>query len=106
MQAMTLNEAAQDFFSVIGRVNNDHEPLVVTDEYYKPVVIMRLDDFNAWQETAYRSSALAKDLSEAVADIHTRPVRRKPNAEIAGKGRILGDIMTPVVDAEDWGALA
>jgi len=30
--------------------------------------------------------------------------RRKPSPKIAGKGKILGDIMTPVVDAEDWRA--
>ncbi|MEN8218858.1 MAG: type II toxin-antitoxin system prevent-host-death family antitoxin [Pseudomonadota bacterium] len=88
MQAITLNEAAQDLLSVIGRVNYDHEPLVVTYEHHKSAVIMSLDYFNAWQEKAYRSNANA--------------VRRKPSAKIAGKGQILGDIMTPVVAAEDW----
>ncbi len=74
MQAMTLNEAAQDLLSVIDKVNDNHEPLVVTHEHHKPAVIMSLDDFNAWQETAYltRSSANAKDLLEAVAEIRLR----------------------------------
>ncbi len=59
MQAMTLNEAAQDLLNVIDKVNDNHEPLVVTHEHHKPAVIMSLDDFNAWQETVYltRSSA-------------------------------------------------
>jgi hypothetical protein len=46
-----------------------------------------------------------KDLStnvNAKEEIHTGTVWRKPSAKIAGKGRILGDIMTPVVDTEDW----
>ncbi len=39
---------------------------------------------------------------------HDKPkpvTRRKPSAKIAGKGRILGDIMSPVSVAEDWDAL-
>ena len=32
----------------------------------------------------------------------TSPVKRKPAAEIAGQGKILGDIMTPIVSTEDW----
>ena len=31
--------------------------------------------------------------------------RRKPSTKIAGKGRILGDIVTPVVPPDDWDAL-
>jgi antitoxin YefM len=104
MQAITLNEAAQDLLNVIGRANDDHEPLVVTYEPHKSVVIMSLDDFNAWQETAYLTRS--KDLLKKVEEIGTPTVRRKPSAKIAGKGQILGDIVTPVVTAEDWGALA
>ncbi len=74
MQAMTLNEVAQNLLSVIDKVNDNHEPLVVTDEHHKPAVIMSLDDFNGWQETAYltRSDANAKDLLEAVQEIRMR----------------------------------
>ncbi len=31
--------------------------------------------------------------------------QRKPSVKIAGKGLILGDIMEPVIVAEDWNAL-
>lgn len=31
---------------------------------------------------------------------------RKPSEKIAGKGKISGDIMMPVVDEKDWNALA
>jgi hypothetical protein len=31
--------------------------------------------------------------------------RRQPPADIAGKGRIVGDIIAPVVPPEDWDAL-
>jgi antitoxin YefM len=79
MQAITLNEAPQDLLSVINRVNNDHEPLVITGKSHKSVVIMSLDDFNVWQETV--------DFTPSSSG------RRKPSAKIAGKGDILGDII-------------
>ena len=31
--------------------------------------------------------------------------RRQPPTEIAGKGKIVGDIVSPVVPPEDWDAL-
>jgi hypothetical protein len=31
--------------------------------------------------------------------------QRQPPPDIAGKGRILGDIISPVSDADDWEAL-
>jgi len=108
MQAMTLNEAGQDLLSVMNRVNDDHEPLLLNYKHQKSMVIMTLEHFNAWQETACftRISANTKDLPEAVNDNRTPTVRRKPSPKIVGKGRILGDIMTPVVAAEEWSVLS
>ena len=33
------------------------------------------------------------------------PLRRQPPPSIAGKGKILGDIISPAVPEEDWDAL-
>ena len=33
-----------------------------------------------------------------------KPVLRRPSPKIAGKGMIVGDIMSPAVPAEDWDA--
>jgi antitoxin YefM len=106
MQAMTLNEVAQNLLSVIDRVNNQHGPLMVTDEHQKSVVIMNLEDFHAWQETNYFTSshANAKNLLKPVEGSHTQTMR-KPSAKIAGQGQILGDIMKPIVAIEEWSAL-
>jgi len=30
------------------------------------------------------------------------PTRRQPSPAIAGKGKTLGDLIGPIVDAEDW----
>jgi antitoxin YefM len=74
MQAVTLGEAIQKFATLMDEVNDNHEPLIVTRENHKAVVIMSLDDFNAWQETEYlmRSPANAKDLLQAVEEIQVR----------------------------------
>ncbi|MDP2180570.1 hypothetical protein [Methylicorpusculum sp.] len=32
--------------------------------------------------------------------------RRVPSAKIAGKGNITGDIISPVIEPDDWGALS
>ena len=34
-----------------------------------------------------------------------RQKKRQPPPEIAGKGKILGDIVSPVVSSEEWDAL-
>ncbi|MBF0132431.1 MAG: hypothetical protein HQL75_07585 [Magnetococcales bacterium] len=33
------------------------------------------------------------------------PKQRRPHPEIAGKGRTLGDLVTPIVDEGDWDCL-
>lgn len=38
-------------------------------------------------------------------DFSTVPKRRSPPANLAGKVTILGDIVNPVVDEEDWECL-
>jgi len=71
MQAITFNQVIKDFSSFMDKVSNNHEPLIITHENHKAVVLMSLDDFNAWQETEYltRSPANAKDLLQAIEDI-------------------------------------
>ncbi len=80
MQAITFNQAINDFSSFMAKVSDNHEPLIITDENHQAVVLMSLDDFNAWQETDYlmRSPANAKDLLQAVDDIaqHKNIVKR------------------------------
>jgi antitoxin YefM len=81
MQAMTLNEVVQKLATLMNEINDNHEPLIVTHENHKAVVIMSLEDFNAWQETEYltRSTANARDLLQAVEDIQMRKNLLKKN---------------------------
>lgn len=51
------------------KVNDDHAPMLVTRQGGRPVVVMSLDDFTAWEETTYllRSPANAQRLTRAIA---------------------------------------
>lgn len=66
--------AIQNFDTLMDTVSENCEPLIITRENHKSVAMMNIEDFNAWQETAYltRSSANAKDLLEAVEKIKNR----------------------------------
>ena len=74
MQAITVNQAIQNFAEFMDEVSDNHEPLIITHDDHKAVVLISLDDFNAWQETDYltRSTANAQDLLQAVQDINAR----------------------------------
>ena len=51
------------------------------------------------------SARIIVTVLEETASIETSQVRRCPSAAIAGKGRTLGDIVSPIVDEEDWECL-
>lgn len=74
MQAITFNQALENFAEFMDEVSDNHEPLIITHDHHKAVVLISLDDFNAWQETEYltRSSANAQDLLQAVQDVNAR----------------------------------
>ena len=74
MQAITFNQAINNFANFMDKVGNNHEPLIITHENHKAVVLISLEDFNAWQETEYltRSPANAQDLMLAVEEIAER----------------------------------
>ncbi len=74
MDAITYSEARNNLAKAMDRVNANHEPVVITRRKGPAAVMMSLEDFNAWQETAYlmRSPANARDLLDAVEDLKGR----------------------------------
>jgi antitoxin YefM len=69
MHAVPLDAAKHDLDGLFARVLSDAEPVVVDTTGGGSVVIMPLDDFTAWQETAYllKSPANAARLRESLA---------------------------------------
>lgn len=70
MRTLNYTTARKNLATAIDEVVNDHTPLVITKGSDKAVVMMSLDDWNAWQETMYllRSPANAERLLGAIRD--------------------------------------
>lgn len=71
MNALTFSYARQNFADVMRTVNDDHAPVIVTHQNAKPVVIMSLEDYESFEETAYllRNSTGTQRLLESVAEL-------------------------------------
>jgi len=71
MNALTYTYTRQHFAEVMRQVNDCHEPVVVTSQRGKPVVIMSLEDYQSLEETAYllRNPTGAKRLLESVEEL-------------------------------------
>ena len=70
MRTLNYTTARKNLANAIDEVIDDHTPLIITKGSDKAVVMMSLDDWNAWQETMYllRSPANAERLLEATHD--------------------------------------
>lgn len=73
MNALTYTYTRQNLAEVMRTVNEDHVPVVVTSQRGKPVVILSLDDFHIFEETAYllRNPRGAKRLLESVQELNS-----------------------------------
>src|SRR5258708_1886729 len=90
MRAITLKEAEKDLQALVTRVMDDTEPAIVLTESGQQVVLMRLDDYNALQETHYllaspaNTAHLRQSMAEAVAG---KAIERSlVDAAIKGRG--------------------
>ncbi len=68
MNAINYSAARQKLASVMDQVCQDHEPVVITRNGERAVVMLSLEDFESMEETAYllRSPANAKRLLSAI----------------------------------------
>lgn len=81
MHAITYTAVRNNLAKTIDKVNEDHAPVIITRQNGSSAVLMSLDDFNAFEETAYlmRSPANAARLSKAVMDVAKGKIKaRKP----------------------------
>lgn len=72
MDAITYSAARANLASTMDRVCSDHEPLIITRNGEKAVVMISLEDFKALEETAYllRSPANARRLLNSIAQLN------------------------------------
>jgi len=57
--------------STMDKVNDNHKPVLVTRQKGKPAVVMSLEDFHAYEETAYlmASPKNAERLNQAISEV-------------------------------------
>jgi antitoxin YefM len=69
---MTYSTARANLASVMDRVCEDHEPLIITRNGDQSVVMLSLDDYKALEETAYllRTPANARRLLTSIAQLN------------------------------------
>ena len=70
MNVVTINEARRNLDLLIAKVVANAEPTIITTDTGQQIVLLPLDEFNAWQETAYLLSdpANAAHLRQSIAE--------------------------------------
>ena len=83
MTTMTYTSARQKLAKTMEKVCEDHEPVVITRQAAKPVVLISLDDYEALNETNYllRSPKNAARLAKAIKEIESGKAREKSISE-------------------------
>lgn len=71
MNTMNYTEFRANLAAALDKVNDDHSPILITRNNGKPAVLVSLDDFKGYEETAYlrASPRNAERLDQAIADI-------------------------------------
>lgn len=71
MRTLSSTELRQNLSSVMDRVNDDHEPVIVTRAKGKPVVMVSLEDWASMDETTYllASPANRAELMASIAEL-------------------------------------
>jgi antitoxin YefM len=79
MNAISLDEAKHDLDALVGKVLSSAEPTLVTTDGDQGVVLVPLDEFNAWQETVYllNSPANAEHLRRSIAEAEAGQVSER-----------------------------
>ena len=72
MKTLSSTELRANLSAVMDRVNDDHEPVIVTRAKGKPVVMVSLEDWASMDETTYllSSPANAQMLREGIAALN------------------------------------
>ena len=71
MQTISYSTFRSNLSSVMDSVNDDHKPVLITRQNGKPAVLISVEYFESYQETAYlmQSPNNAQRLNDTMADI-------------------------------------
>jgi antitoxin YefM len=70
VNVVTVNEAKKNLDLLIQKIFSDAEPTLIATDSGQQIVLLSLDEFNAWKETAYLLSnpANAEHLRKSIAE--------------------------------------
>lgn len=73
MQAISYSAFRSHLASTLDKVNEDHKPILITRQNGKPAVVISLEDFQSYEETAYlmASPKNARRLNESIKQIES-----------------------------------
>lgn len=79
MYATTLLYAQNNLDALINQSINNCENIIISSDNLKSIVMMPLDEFNAWQETIYLLSnpINANHLFESINQVHNEQIIEK-----------------------------
>jgi antitoxin YefM len=79
MDAIPYSSVRKHLVETMERVCDDHEPVIITRQNSRSVVLLSLDDYNAIEETAYllRSPANAANLRKSIQQYEQGKYKRK-----------------------------
>ncbi|MCD6387832.1 MAG: type II toxin-antitoxin system prevent-host-death family antitoxin [Desulfobulbaceae bacterium] len=71
MDTITYTSARGNLAKTMTKVCDDHSPVIITRKTAQPVVMMSLEDYEAFEETAYllRGPKNARRLLESIAEL-------------------------------------
>jgi antitoxin YefM len=78
MDAVTYTFARNNLAATMDKTVQDHEPVIITRQNGEPVVMMSLEDFQSWEETAYllSSPANARALHKSLEEVRAGKLRK------------------------------
>ena len=71
MDTISYSAFRSNLASILDKVNDDHKPILITRQNGKPAVVISLEDFQAYEETAYlmASPKNAERLTASIAEL-------------------------------------
>jgi len=80
MDAISYSNFRSHLAETLDKVNEDHVPIMITRQNGKPAVIISLEDFKSYEETAYlmASPKNATRLNQAIAEIEAGKTVQHP----------------------------
>lgn len=77
MDTISYSSFRNQLASILDKVNDHHKPIMITRQNGDPAVLMSVEDFNSYEETAYlmASPENTKRLNQAIAEVDSNKIK-------------------------------